>query len=384
MQISTQHYIYVYIYIHLYPDVTLSLGAKKSYHIAGETTLYRTSDTMATGSSWAWKPIARDALFARAYHSCDVVQGKLLLFGGLKSGEPKEPPLGDMVAFDPTLLTAETVGPNGGDRRSHHDTAVLANRWLCVVGGWDGAHRISAVCCWDTERGQWERWAEGPSNDPPVGLSSHTCTKVSEHELRVVGREGGLRTQRRFASIYTLRVNPATKTYWYKEEESRTASRAGHSAMLLRDTGGYQLVVFGGRDSSDCEVAGRWGKGKIHLESIHAPKMTEQLSHLVGSENGSRQAPKGLRHQSCTVVGPFAVAFGGETLTKGRDTICNDLYVYDTRCSPPSWFRFPCSDRGQKRVGHRTCLWNDKLYLVGGFGPDGKTPCPEICVLEIP
>ncbi|CAM5175207.1 unnamed protein product, partial [Eretmochelys imbricata] len=54
------------------------------------------------------------------------------------------------------------------------------------------------------------------------------------------------------------------------------------------------------------------------------------------------------------------------------------------RCSPPSWSRFPCSDRGQKRVGHRTCLWNDKLYLVGGFGPDGKTPCPEICVLEIP
>ncbi|KAH1179642.1 hypothetical protein KIL84_005692 [Mauremys mutica] len=176
----------------------------------------------------------------------------------------------------------------------------------------------------------------------------------------------------------------ATPVPRYKEEESRTASRAGHSAMLLRDAGGYQLVVFGGRDSSDCEVAGRWGKGKIHVESIHAPKMTEQLSRLVGSENGSRQAPKGLRHQSCTVVGPFAVAFGGETLTKGRDTVCNDLYVYDTRCSPPSWFRFPCSDRGQKRVGHRTCLWNDKLYLVGGFGPDGKTPCPEICVLEIP
>lgn len=51
----------------------------------------------------------------------------------------------------------------------------------------------------------------------------------------------------------------------YKEEESRTASRAGHSAMLLRDAGGYQLVVFGGRDSSDCEMAGRWGKGKIHV-----------------------------------------------------------------------------------------------------------------------
>ncbi|XP_019353162.2 kelch domain-containing protein 9 isoform X1 [Alligator mississippiensis] len=338
----------------------------------------------AAPSLWDWKPVARDALLARAHHSCDVVRGKLLLFGGLRSGEPKEPPLGDTVAFDPVLLTAETVVPDSGDPRSHHDTAVLADRWLCVVGGWDGAHRISSVGCFDAEQGRWERWAEGPSNDPPVGLSSHTCTKVSEHELRVVGRQGGLRTQRRFASLYTLRVNPTTKTYWYKEEDLRLASRAGHSAMLLHDPGGYRLVVFGGRDSCDVEVAGRWSKTKIHVEPVHAPKLTAQLSRLVGSGRGSPQAPKGLRHQSCSVVGPFAVVFGGETLAKGRDAVCNDLYIYDTRCSSPSWLHFPGSDRRQKRVGHRTCLWDDKLYLVGGFGPDGKTPCPEVCVLDVP
>lgn len=64
--------------------------------------------------------------------------------------------------------------------------------------------------------------------------------------------------------------------------------------------------------------------------SAHAPGLTEQLSRLVSSEKGSWKAPKGLRHQSCTVVGPFAVIFGGETLAHSRDSVCNDLYIYDT------------------------------------------------------
>ncbi|XP_061462096.1 kelch domain-containing protein 9 [Rhineura floridana] len=343
----------------------------------------------ATGISWDWRPVVHSDLLARAFHSCNVVQGKLLIFGGLKSQETQEPPLGDVVAFDPLLQTVRTIAPECGHHRSHHEAVVLANRFLCVVGGWDGSRRVSDVCCFDAEQGQWERWSVGPSSEAPVGLSSHTCTKLTDQEVRVVGREGGLRTQRRYASIFTLRLNPATKTYWYKEEESHTASRAGHSAMLLRETStsgkgsGYKLLVFGGRDSADFDVAGHWGKSKIHVDSVHAPGLTEHLSCLVSTKKGSLQAPKGLRHQSCTVVGPFAVIFGGETLSKGRDAVCNDLYIHDTRSSPANWFHFPCSNRAQKRVGHRTCLWNDKLYLIGGLGADGKTPCPEICSLEI-
>ncbi|XP_048369361.1 kelch domain-containing protein 9 isoform X1 [Sphaerodactylus townsendi] len=347
------------------------------------------SGMTAASSNWKWNPVACSNLVARGFHSCNVVQGKLLIFGGLKSLDSQESPLGDVVAFDPSLQTVQTIVPECGYHRSHHEAVVLADRWLCVVGGWDGSRRVSDVCGFDAEQAQWERWTEGSSNDPPVGLSSHTCTKLSDHEVRVVGREGGLRTQRRYSSIYTLRMNPDTKTYSYREEASRTSSRAGHSAMLLHETSsggksrGYKLVVFGGRDSADFDVAGQWGKGKIHVDSVHAPELTEQIGRLVSTEKGTRQAPKGLRHQSCTVVGPFAIIFGGETLSKGRDAVCNDLYVHDTRSSPATWYHFPSSNRAQKRVGHRTCLWNDKLYLVGGFGADGRTPCPEICTLEI-
>uniref|UniRef100_A0A7N5K0H6 Kelch domain containing 9 n=1 Tax=Ailuropoda melanoleuca TaxID=9646 RepID=A0A7N5K0H6_AILME len=175
-------------------------------------------------------------------------------------------------------------------------------------------------------------------------------------------------------------------THSYKEEGCHTASRSGHCAALLQTAGpqpAHQLLLFGGCNSPEPEVAGHWSPGKIKEEPPAAPRLMEQLARLVSTGQGSRQGPRGLRHHSCSVVGPFAVLFGGETLTRARDTICNDLYIYDTRKSPSLWFHFPCADHGLKRVGHRTCLWNDQLYLVGGFGEDGRTPSPQVCILDL-
>ncbi|KAK1329554.1 hypothetical protein QTO34_011759 [Cnephaeus nilssonii] len=325
--------------------------------------------------------------------------------GGGPAGWGAEPSA-DTVVLDPAGGPAVRVGARGGPRRSHHDAAALGGRWLCAVGGWDGARRLAAVAALDAERGEWEAWAAAPGSCPPAGLSSHTCTRLSDRELRVAGREGGTRTQRRYGSIYTLRLDPGARTYW--EESYRSASRSGHCAALLPAPGprpGHQLLLFGGCDSAEPEVAGHWRQGEIRVllspclgweaiptvtlkplqteEPPVAPRLTEQLSKLVSSGQGSRQGPRGLRHHSCSVVGPFAVLFGGETLTRARDTICNDLYVYDTRRAPSPWFHFPCADRALKRVGHRTCLWNDQLYLVGGFGEDGRTASPQVCTLDL-
>ncbi|XP_036290286.1 kelch domain-containing protein 9 isoform X1 [Pipistrellus kuhlii] len=338
----------------------------------------------AGGSRWTWRPVARDALLARAFHSCTELRGRLYLVGGLLAGGAAEPSA-DTVVLDPAGPAVRT-GARGGPRRSHHDAAALGGRWLCAVGGWDGARRLAAVAALDAERGEWEAWAAAPGSCAPAGLSSHTCTRLSDRELRVAGREGGTRTQRRYGSIYTLRLDPGARTYRYREESYRSASRSGHCAALLPTPGprpGHQLLLFGGCDSAEPEVAGHWRHGEIREEAPAAPLLTEQLSKLVSSGQGSRHGPRGLRHHSCSVVGPFAVLFGGETLTRARDTICNDLYIYDARRAPSLWFRFPCADRALKRVGHRTCLWNDQLYLVGGFGEDGRTASPQLCTLDL-
>ncbi|KAM3919067.1 kelch domain-containing protein 9 [Leptodactylus fuscus] len=332
---------------------------------------------------WTWTPVAQDLLFARAYHTCTPIGGKLYLYGGMKSADPKEPPLDDIVTFDPEQNAVETV-THGGLSRSHHDAVVLGDKWLCVVGGWDGSQRLSSVLGYDTETRILTSWAEKRPSNPPAGLSSHTCTKISDRELCVVGREGGLRTQRRYASVYTLQVDTSARTYQYKENESRTASRSGHSAVLLQSgrRDGWSLYVFGGRELTTVDLVGHWKAGKIQEDTTPCPRLSERLSRLVASEKAKQEAPKSLRHHSCSVIGPFLVVFGGETLGRSRDSVCNDLYVCDTRRAPISWFRFPGSDPLHKRVGHRTCLLNDNLYLVGGFGGDGKTPCPKISRLD--
>lgn len=168
----------------------------------------------AGGSRWTWRPVVRDALLARAFHSCTELRGRLYLVGGLLAGGAREPS-GDTVVWDPAGGQAVRVGARGGPRRSHHDAAPLGGRWLCAVGGWDGSRRLASVAALDTERGEWEAWTESPGSCPPAGLSSHTCTRLSDRELRVAGREGGTRTQRRYGSVYTLRLDPRARTYWY-------------------------------------------------------------------------------------------------------------------------------------------------------------------------
>lgn len=168
----------------------------------------------ARGSAWTWRPVARDVLLARAFHSCTELQGRFYLVGGLLEGGARIPS-SDTVVFDPAGGQAVRLPARGSPLRSHHDAALVGGRWLCVVGGWDGSRRLATVTALDTESGVWEVWTANPDSCPPVGLSSHTCTRLSDGELRVAGREGGIRTQRRYGSIYTLKLDHRTRTYWY-------------------------------------------------------------------------------------------------------------------------------------------------------------------------
>jgi hypothetical protein len=172
------------------------------------------SQGRAGASGWAWRPVARDPLLARAFHSCTELGGRFYLVGGLIAGGERDPS-SDAVVFDPTGGQVVRLGAPGCPPRSHHDAAAVGQRWLCVVGGWDGSRRLATVAALDTEREVWEAWTGTPSNCPPAGLSSHTCTRLSDRELRVAGREGSVRTQRRYGSIYTLKLDPRARTYWY-------------------------------------------------------------------------------------------------------------------------------------------------------------------------
>ncbi|XP_067835006.1 LOW QUALITY PROTEIN: kelch domain-containing protein 9-like [Heptranchias perlo] len=268
--------------------------------------------------------------------------GKVLVFGGLRgSAEPRPVPLGDLVVLDPATLEVErVVSGGGGPALSHHGSVPLHDRWLLVVGGWDGRRRLSALHAYDLAgAGGWARLEEeegGGSRAPHAGLSGHTCTKVSD-------REGGVRTQRRFASLDTLHVDAAARRYW------RNPPNPGRSD----------------------EPKGN-GRGLI-----------ERLSSLIASGSASPRTPRALRHHSMTLVGPFAVLDGGECFNKASDTVCNDLFIYDTRTAGGRWYQLSGTDSEMKRVGHRVLVVGENLCLIGGRGPDGTSCSPEIYTLEI-
>ncbi|XP_072133962.1 kelch domain-containing protein 9-like isoform X2 [Mobula birostris] len=255
---------------------------------------------------WSWKKTGSSVLLARAFHSADLVGDRLVVYGGMRSTEPREGPLGDAVILGAGSLAVEGV-VSGGPARSHHGTAVLQERWLLVVGGWDGKRRLAGLQALDlagyeTEPGFWSQLKQEQRSQAPVGLSGHSVTKLSEQRLWVVGREGGVRTQRRFASIFQLQVDMQHGHYRYEEQASRTASRSGHSATLCRrgcrGKASFQLLLFGGRNTPGFEVAGHWKEGVVKSQQPSPQGLVGKLSSLIADEVVTPGSPTPRRHHS--------------------------------------------------------------------------------------
>ncbi|XP_078276526.1 kelch domain-containing protein 9-like isoform X2 [Rhinoraja longicauda] len=297
-------------------------------------------------------------------------------------------PLGEGVVLTPSLAVEGVV--RGGPARSHHGTAVLQGRSLLLVGGWDGRRRISdlhAIELGSPEPGPWRALQQKAGTQSPVGLSGHTVTQLTERRLWVVGREGGVHTQRRFASIFQLHVDIQRGQYWYEEQASRVVSRSGHSASLCRRPGRVggtvQLLLFGGRNSQGFEEAGAWNERSVQAEPTYAPGLVARLSSLISEGVVTPGTPTSRRHHSTAQVGPFVVLHGGECFNKAVDTIRGDLYIYDTRPSVGQWYQFPASEVELRRVGHRLVVLGEQLCAIGGLGPDGKHCPPDIYTLAI-
>ncbi|CAH1247815.1 KLHDC9 [Branchiostoma lanceolatum] len=340
------------------------------------------------GSSlpWSWQQVSSCPLAARVSHTCNVVGGRLVIFGGTSVAQSKEP-LNDVVVFDPVAGWEKVRCKTEGPARSHHAAVTILDRYVCVVGGWDGKQRTSAVSLLDTESFSWSDLCPGPGNDPPAGLSSHTCTKLSETEMLVVGREGGVRMQRRFGSVFHLKVDAEKGQYEYREAAYHASSRSGHTANVIKVPGEKTcaLMVFGGRDSGDYEIIGTWKPSKIKVEEARCSDLEAGFTKLIEQGVAKKQAPKGVHHHTASTIGRYVVVYGGECFARARDTVCHDIFLFDTGGKHAIWYHLkPWNEKNSlKRSGHATCILNGQMLVVGGVGPDAKTPCGDIYSLKI-
>lgn len=310
----------------------------------------------------------------RAFHSCSVLGGALYIFGGITDDRTV---LSDMYRYDVSSNSwsrIEDQVPSSSQSRplvssgfpkgrlcaapsvSHHTATVIRDRFIFIVGGWNGRKRCADVFCFDTVEQFWRHIPE--SGDVPVGLSSHTATLVSSKDILIIGREGGVHTQRRFAGTFYLNF----VTGKYTEAPYHASSRSGHTANLIpiRASKENHLFVFGGRKSGGYELIGSWSK--IEQTECSFPK--QRIADLLGKSTVCEE-PCGRQHAKAVELdSKHLLIYGGETWSGVRENVTNDAFILVS--DRMRWYKLPLCGDVPKLVGHSMVGTGDKIFVFGG------------------
>lgn len=328
--------------------------------------------------------VFRDPALKRAFHASWFYGGNIYLHGGVSRYSGGEP-LDDVIKIDVECQKATLVRcRNSGPKRSHHRCAIIDTKWVCFIGGWDGKQRTTDVWALDLDNFEWTMFSPSSSSEPPAGLSSHTCTKVASNEVIISGREGGVRMQRRYGSVFNLKIDTTRHTYSYKELSLHISSRSGHIACLLekeeKQSSKLALVIHGGRNSDSVELLGTYNNTNTKL-LLHQKNLETVLKSHLGSPGKSSKLSftmtkcKTLRHHAAVEAGKFCVVHGGEVFGKARDTVSGDLFIADMIAN--KWWVLSNglnkdNQNSLKRMGHSIFYVNNKIYIVAGIGASGK------------
>ena len=323
-----------------------------------------------------------------SFHSCSLVRNKFYIYGGV---DDKKSVQNGMFCFDPlsnhwyvvsssrpkTELKSprfKALAISEPPRLSHHTATVLSDRYILFIGGWTGQKRTSEAFYFDTCENTWFQYEI--SGDVPVGLSSHTSTLVSEVDVIIVGREGGVRTQRRSGDAFYFNA----ETGVFKEALVHVSSRSGHTANLVKSPLGksYRLFIQGGRKGSEYQMIGSWRpKPETSRGSgLRKDKISSLLNGCVVSAE-----PKGRQH--CTAVelsDSYLLFFGGETWTGVRNNTSNEMYILD--CQKMKWYCQPSTVSGVPCLtGHVMGILEDRVFVFGGL-LEGKC-CNNVWLMQL-
>ena len=320
----------------------------------------------------------------RAYHSCSVIGNSFYIFGGLSDRKTVS---SDMYRYDMSTNTWTLVEPKGPlspasaiqtetrsrMRRSssvfpggwicqppslsHHSANVVREHFILIIGGWNGHKRTAEVYCFDTTEAVW--YCIPVSGDVPAGLSSHTSVLVSTKEILIIGREGGVHTQRRFSGAFKLNF----ETGKYTEAPYHAASRSGHTANLINIRGSKEtyLFIFGGRKSGGYELLGSLKKFYSQTSSFSNDKVVSLLEHCSVCEE-----PCGRRHsQVLELAHKYLLFYGGETWSGVRNNVTNATFILDT--NRMLWYQVPITDQTPRLVGHSMCVIDQHIFVFGGM-----------------
>lgn len=180
----------------------------------------------------------------------------------------------------------------------------------------------------------------------------------------VVGREGGLRTQRRHGSAFLLSGAPGKPRFLYESSALGTASRSGHTTLWADNT---TLCVVGGRDDKLIELNRLKGCG-MAARATAVARLQEAAK--AGQLSKMSKTPGGRKNHACVGSGAGALlVFGGETFDgRSRGPVGTLLLI----CVHNELAFFEAGESAVKRAG-AVCVVqpsSGKTFLHGGFKGD--------------
>lgn len=325
----------------------------------------------------------------RSFHACAVVGEFLYIHGGL---DKKNSVLSSLYRFSTISKRWECVESNfpcskkksvklpalepcDSPNLSHHCAVPYAEKFILLVGGWNGKKRTSDVFVFDTEDHSWSKMPV--FGEIPVGLSSHTVTLISDREILVLGREGGVHTHRRSGDAFTL--NPVTGEY--KQATYGVESRSGHTANLVRSSckNGFTIFVYSGRKTGrQISFVGFWSK-KCNSDYAASANFATNLKGVL-SKCPAIDTPEGRQNSQAVCVDDQIITIYGGQLWQARDFVSSEVFAYNTLNM--TWHKLPQVSPLPKLTGFTMGVGSNGLCYIFG-GSDGKICNNNLWSLQI-
>lgn len=200
-----------------------------------------------------------------------------------------------------------------------------------------------------------------------LALSSHTVTPLVNGNALIIGRLGGLKTQRKTSSVFLLKRLDYANFEYTEMPSYHVTSRSGHSSTAISSN---NVAIIGGRDGSN--IVEQFYINQPLVEEIQMDGRQLLFETNKNFKVEAMKWPSRKYHSTLSLAGGEILIFGGESCSgTNSSTPLNDCWIY--RLKNPVWkkvINFQCS----KLTGHKTVNSvtdnGTQTFVVGGFDKD--------------
>ncbi|XP_052763796.1 kelch domain-containing protein 9-like [Mya arenaria] len=292
---------------------------------------------------------------ALANHAGCIINNTFYIHGGITQHRSIFPSNKFFRLNLSTMIWNEVRVP-GSPQLSHHACVPLDDRYMVLIGGWDGQKRGSSVFIFDTVDQNWlyptdSGFAEG------AGLSSHASTLLGSGDILVVGREGCLRTVEKHGNAYILTPDLDKMEFTYTKIADDSISRSGHTVNVV----GNCVYILGGREDDFIEShkgfssAEPIGELNSKFMNVLQPQYLPPLLRL----------PKGRRNHVSIVGKGCILTHGGETFDGRSRTAVGDMILMTVK---PEVTFYNVGTSTVTRASHVCVNTGDRVIFHGGIG----------------